>query len=410
MSFTRFQSTTSALLALGIVAGAVAPMVAPAPAFAQTSFYDVASNYWAKDFIQELSNRGIIKGFPDGSFRPNDPVTRAQFSAMLRGAFKQNKIRNAIGFSDVSSTYWARTAIAESYEMGFLSGYPGNTFRPEQNIPRVQVLVSLANGLNYTSSQATETVLSYYNDSVQIPDYARNSVAAATEKQIVVNYPNLNFLNPNQVATRAEVAAFIYQALVSNGQAVAVNSPYIVPGPVANVPKEYRIPAGTVFPVKYQKAKVLVAKNEKAPLTLTVASNITTSDGKVLIPAGSQVNGELQPAQNGTQFVAKELVMPDGTKMPIAATSQVITKTETITRGTSVGTIIKDAALGGAAAAAIAAVTGDRAIATEEVLGGVAIGSLIALFLGQDKVDLLVVEPNTDLNLRLSSDLVISAK
>jgi hypothetical protein len=70
--------------------------------------------------------------------------------------------------------------------------------------------------------------LQTYSDATVIPSYARSSVAAATENNLVVNYPNIKFLNPTQPATRAEVAAFVYQALVRSGQIQAINSPYIV--------------------------------------------------------------------------------------------------------------------------------------------------------------------------------------
>ena len=181
----RWQSGTAAFLALGIVAGAVTPFVSAAPSLAQsTSFSDVSSSYWARDFIAELAQRDIIAGFPDGTFRPDTPVTRAQFAAMMRKAnreFKKDKIRNSTTFVDVPSTYWATTAIDDAYTTGFLAGYPGNIFRPEQNIPREQVLVSLANGLNYSATQSTSTLLSYYNDASNISNYARDPIAAATE-------------------------------------------------------------------------------------------------------------------------------------------------------------------------------------------------------------------------------------
>ncbi|MBD1892033.1 S-layer homology domain-containing protein [Coleofasciculus sp. FACHB-SPT9] len=409
----RLKSGTALLLMLGMSAGSMAPLVetimSPAPAVAQAiNFSDVSSSYWAASFIQELAQRDVIAGFPDGTFRPNDPVTRAQFAAMVRKAFNKNKIRNAVNFVDLSSTYWAYSAIREAYEMGFLSGYPGNVFRPTQNIPREQVLVSLANGLNYTASNPVSADLQVYNDASSISTYARSSIAAATEKSIVVNYPTLQTLNPTRNATRAEVAAFIYQALVSSGQVAAINSPYIVS--LNDTPPEdttVAIPAGTTIPVRYEKEKILVTKDERAPLTLTVAANITTSDGTVLIPSGSQVVGELQPAQGGSQFVAKELVFTNGQRVAIDATSQTITKTESVTKGSSVGGILKNAALGAAAAAAVSAVTGDKAIATEEVLGGLGIGGLIGLFLGRDRVDLIAIDPDTDLNLRLNDELVL---
>ncbi|MEW6495155.1 MAG: S-layer homology domain-containing protein [Cyanobacteriota bacterium] len=415
-SLPRWQSGTAAFLALGIVAGAVTPLVTAAPSFAQsTAFSDVSSNYWARTFISELAQRDIIAGFPDGTFRPDAPVTRAQFAAMMRKAnreFQKGTIRNAINFTDVPSRYWAYTAIQDAYTTGFLAGYPGNIFRPEQNIPREQALTSLANGLNYTASQSVSNVLSYYNDASNISNFARSPIAAATEKAIVVNYPNLKNLNPQRNATRAEVAAFIYQALVNEGEAQAVNSPYIVNAP--QVATEVTIPANTTIPVRYEKEKILVTKDETVPLTVQVAANITTSDGRVIIPAGSSVIGELRPVkdQGGSQFVAQKIVI-NGQEKTINASSNVITDTETVRKGVSIGNLAKNAAIGTAAAAAISAVTGDRAIATEELLLGAGAGAVLQLiqtFLGRNSVDLIVIEPNQDLNLKLLSPLTVSTR
>ncbi|MBD2164061.1 S-layer homology domain-containing protein [Calothrix membranacea FACHB-236] len=411
-ALNRWQSGTAALMALSITVGTVAPLITAAPSFAQTTFSDVNSNYWAAQFIQQLSQRGVIAGFPDGSFRPEEPVTRAQFAAMVNKAFQKSPQRQAINFTDVPSNYWASSAIQQAYTIGFLSGYPGNRFEPNQAIPRQQVLVSLANGLEYSPSSNIESTLQYFNDASNIADYARSPIAAATEKQIVVNYPNVKFLNPTNTATRAQVAAFIYQALVSSNQASAVNSPYIVaaqsttPTPVA-----VTIPQGTAIPVKYDQAeKILVTKTETAPLTLTVAQNVITQDGAVVIPAGSQVVGQLKPAQGGSQFVAQKLVLTNGQEYQVSATSEVISKTETVNKGTSTGSIIKDTVLGAGAAAAVSAVTGDRAIATEEVLGGAGIGALIGLFFGKNSVDLIAIDPDTDLQMTINQNLLVSLK
>jgi hypothetical protein len=413
----NWKSQTALIIALGLTTGTVtpilAPLVAPTPVFAQTTgFSDVPSDYWAKDFIQALAAQGIIAGYQNGTFRPDAPVTRAQFAAMVNKAFNKAKIRNAISFVDVPSNYWANSAIRQAYEMGFLAGYSGNVFRPEQNIPREQVLVALANGLNYSANNSTTDTLGYYNDASAISNYARNSIAAATEKKIVVNYPNTKSLTPTENATRAEVAAFIYQALVSQGNAEAINSPYVVS--VASTPPvesvSVRIPSGTTIPVRYDKEKILVTPDEKVPLTLRVAANITTANGRVLIPSGSQVVGQLQPAQGGTEFVAQTLTLPNGQQMSIDATSEVITKTEQIKKGANIGTLIKDTALGAAAAAAISGVTGDRRITAGEVLGGGGLGTLAGIFLGRSSVDLIVIDPQTDLNLRLNQPLVIGAQ
>jgi len=206
----------------------ITPPSTPTTPTNQVSFKDVPANYWAQTFIQELAARNIIKGFPDGSFRPDAPVTRAQFAAILSQSMNKQTIRGNTTFTDVASDYWAATAIQKAYTTGFMSGYSATTFRPNENISRVQILVSLANGLGYSPTKSTDLTLQVYSDASTIPTYARNSVAAATENRMVVNYPNLKILNPNQTATRAEVAAFIYQALVRSGQIKATPSSYIV--------------------------------------------------------------------------------------------------------------------------------------------------------------------------------------
>ncbi len=410
MSHSAWKSGTAVLIALGITSGAVAPMIAPAPSFAQSSFPDVNSNYWASPFIQELVNRGIIAGFPDGSFRPEEPVTRAQFASMVRKAFKKAPVRSSIQFVDVSSSYWAASAINEAYVSGFLSGYPDSIFRPDENIPRAQVLVSLSNGLGYSVAGQTDSVLLAYNDSSNIPGYARTSVAAATEKRIVVNYPDVSTLAPNQAATRAEVAAFIYQALVSQGQAAAIASPYVVGQAVTPQPQAIRIPAGASIPVKSDNAeRVLLAKDETkpTPLTLKVAQNIVNSRGDVLIPAGSSVIGEVRVNNEAAQFYGSEILLPSGRRLALNATSNKVTTIESIRQGTSLGKVLGGAILGSAAAAGIAGVTGDRTIKAGEVLIGSGLGAIAGAILNK-RVDLISINPNSDLTLTLNSDLVIN--
>jgi hypothetical protein len=413
--FSTWQSGTALFTALASVAGAAAPIIVqiPAQAQAQVSFSDVSSDYWAKSFIQDLANRGILSGFPDGTFRPNDPVTRAQFAAMVRQAFRRSPVRDAVSFMDVPSDYWAAAAIREAYTTGFLAGYPEGVFRPDENIPRAQVLVSLSSGLGYTPSGAIASTLQTYRDASSVPDWAKNSIAAATEKRIVVNYPDVQTLNPNRSATRAEVAAFIYQALVSSGQAAAIQSPYVV-GQTTQTPSTggsaVQIPSGTAIPVRYSAAeKIYIAPEEPqpVPVTLTVERNVVAQNGRVLIPSGSQVAGELRVVQGGAQFYAKEVTLTDGSRLPISASSAVVTSTETIRRGANAIELLAGAALGAGAAAGVAAVTGDRAVATEEILGGGAVGALAGLFLGRNRVTLYSISPDTDLDLRLTSPLVM---
>jgi parallel beta-helix repeat protein len=192
----------------------------------QTAFRDVPEGYWAKAYIEALAAKNIIAGFPDGTFKPNEPVTRAQFATIVTKALNPPMKRAGINFRDVASNFWAYGAIQSAYRSQFLAGYPDGTFKPQQQIPRVQALVSLANGLGLTAND--QNVLSFYSDAAQIPNYALSPVAAATARQLVINYPTARQLNPNRPATRAEIAAFIYQALVNAGRVEPIPSPYLV--------------------------------------------------------------------------------------------------------------------------------------------------------------------------------------
>ncbi|HBK97681.1 MAG TPA: hypothetical protein DD001_10325 [Microcoleaceae bacterium UBA10368] len=172
-----------------------------------------------------------------------------------------------------------------------------------------------------------------------------------------------------------------------------------------------RIPSGSVIPVSYEKDKIVVTRDETAPLNLTVARDIRTAQGRVLIPAGSQIVGQLQPVrsgnQRGTQFVARELILSSRQRYRIDGNSGIITRTEKVQKGASGGSVAQGAALGAASAAALAGITGDKAIATEEVLGGAGIGALAGVLFGRRSVDVIVIRPEADLAIRLRSDLLL---
>lgn len=189
------------------------------------AFTDI-SGHWAAEFINALAQQGLISGFSDGTFKPDQLINRAQYAALLVKALNPTAKRDSIQFSDVTANFWAKDVIGQAYRSQFITGYPDNTFRPNANMQRVQVVVSLVSGLGLSSSDTG--VLSIYDDQFVIPDYARDEVATATSQKIVVNYPNLKQFNPNRDATRAEVVAMLYQALVNAKQVSAINSPYIV--------------------------------------------------------------------------------------------------------------------------------------------------------------------------------------
>ncbi|MBD2041648.1 SLBB domain-containing protein [Microcoleus sp. FACHB-672] len=213
----------------------VIPVASPESFIVQVAGQRLADvpGHWAQSFIEPLVSRGIIQGFSDGNFRPDVALNRAQFATIIQQAFQKNLLRPAAQFADVPANYWAYNAIQNAYQMGFIREEGSNLFNPTQNISRVQVLVGLVEGLNLKATTVNPNNLeTYFDDAGSIPESARNSVAAAIENRLVVNYPNIRSLNPNQDATRAEVAAFLYQALVKTGQ-----MPALTPGAVASQPQ-----------------------------------------------------------------------------------------------------------------------------------------------------------------------------
>ncbi len=409
--FNRY-STTAALIALGTIAGAAMPLVAPAPASAQTTqFSDVGANYWAQPYIEQLAAEEIIAGFPDGTFKPDQAVTRAQFAAVVRQAFNQARTRSAPGFGDVPSSYWANQAIADAYTQGFLSGYPNGTFRPEQQIPRVQALVSLANGLGFGPNMPVDQVLNIYRDASQIPEYAESPVAAATENDLVVNYPDVNRLEPGDVATRADVAAFIYQALVAQGKLPALDqnlsaTDYIVGyTPGADTPTQTvsgTVAAGTKLPLRYPGASnsvdIVVAPGQVVATSLEVASPIRNAQNQVIIPAGSTVQGRIEPVEiRGSEITAARFVgdtlTVNGRTYNIDAETSAIAASESVNAGS-----LEDALITGAAESILGSILGNRDL-------GSIVGTVIG---GNGQVTsqnaVIVIDPS-QLDLTLDSDL-----
>ncbi|HEY9612432.1 S-layer homology domain-containing protein [Allocoleopsis sp.] len=204
------------------------PAQTPVTTATPIKFTDVPQDLWARPYIEALAARGIVSGFPDGTFKPGGAITRAEFAALLQKAFEQQPKVAAPNYKDVSANLWALPAIQESVKTGFLRGYPENIFRPNQPISKVQVIVALASGLGLKPTTASQAAFQTYQDANRIPNYAKDPVSAATTAGLVVNYPNPKVLNPNRNASRAEVAALVYQGMVESGKVEAIPSSYRV--------------------------------------------------------------------------------------------------------------------------------------------------------------------------------------
>lgn len=105
---------------------------------AAASYPDVPIRHWAYQDIARASSAGIVRGYPDGTFRPNDHVTRVEMAQMLGNALQLEELSANPGFSDIPEDYWAAGMLAALKQHGTLTGYPDGTFRPNATASRAE--------------------------------------------------------------------------------------------------------------------------------------------------------------------------------------------------------------------------------------------------------------------------------
>ena len=110
------------------------------------SFPDVSAGDWYNNAVSTLVKMGILYGYPDGTFRPDSPVTRAELVTMAVGFFQYDAADSG-RFSDISG-HWAKSSILTAAKMGFIDGYPDGTFRPDNNITRAEAVRIINNVLS----------------------------------------------------------------------------------------------------------------------------------------------------------------------------------------------------------------------------------------------------------------------
>jgi hypothetical protein len=192
-----------------------------------------------------------------------------------------------------------------------------------------------------------------------------------------------------------------YHNLNSNGK----NNPNVL----SQLLNSGSLNVGTIIYTTLPSAnKILVTPEETMAVTLVVREDVIDSYNQVVIPSGSEIAGEILPSGQGSRFAANTLILGNGNEYPISATSPVVTTTETVSTGKNNNAIWQGALVGAAAGTIISAITGDKAIATEEVLGGAGLGALAGLLLRGDYTqEFISINPEQDLNLTLTSNLTI---
>ncbi len=163
--------------------------------------------HWAEAGIEYLIDIGAIAGYPDGTFRPDAPITRAEFAKVIVEAFELSAESGKV-FADTAD-HWAKDYIALAAAHGIVLGYNDQEFGPDDLITREQMAIMIVKAAGLT---ATEGELSYI-DKAEISSWAYNWVVSAAQNELMSGYTD-NTFKPLNNATRAEAATVIYNVLM----------------------------------------------------------------------------------------------------------------------------------------------------------------------------------------------------
>jgi len=181
-------------------------VLAAAPQPAKPVFSDIES-HWAKERIESLAVQGIAGGYPDGTFRPDRNITRAEFAALLVNALKLQNLGDGRIFSDTSG-HWAEDSITIAASHGIVGGYDENHFGPDALITREQMAVMAVKAAQLSgASEEMEFI-----DNALISAWAGSDVAAAVSNGVMNGYPDKSF-KPQGSTTRAEAITVISNLL-----------------------------------------------------------------------------------------------------------------------------------------------------------------------------------------------------
>ena len=179
----------------------------PAPVFS-----DVSTSYWGYNAISNLSGKGIVSGYPDGTFKPDTPITRAEFATMLVKALGLNTTGTTGQFTDVTADAWYYGAVNAAASANLVSGTGDNQFAPNALITREQMAVMVTNALGTKAPATDGTELNVFSDSSSVSSWAVTGMEEAVKADIVGGMTT-DTLAPQADATRAQAAAMIYKLL-----------------------------------------------------------------------------------------------------------------------------------------------------------------------------------------------------
>ena len=293
------------------------------------AFPDVDSTHWASKQIDELSEQGVIVGYPDGTFKPDENVTRAEFATMAIKALKQEhaNVAQPINFQDITPEYWAYDSIQKAVYFDLISNSDkAETFRPEDSVSRAESITVAVNALTteqISQYKAKEVLNKKYSDADSVPEYFLIPAGKAEILNMLVTIPTTDDktkIEATRPATRAEVAAILYEMVEQaklnpnaklaeamrkkTGEGYVIDNA-IVQGSVGTIPAGAVVPVELTSYISSQSSKAGDLYVAKAP------QNYITKDKFILVYEGSNLKGQLLDVRAGKWFVRNGVLVLD---------------------------------------------------------------------------------------------------
>lgn len=295
------------------------------PAFA---YPDVDTGHWAAKQIETLTEQGVIVGYPDGTFKPDDNVTRAEFASMAIKALGQEHtiVAQPVNFTDIDPSYWAYDAIQKALYFDLVSCPPqGEPFRPDDTVTRAESITVAVNALTteeISLFKAKEVLNKKYSDTAEIPETFIIPAGKAEILNMLITIPSEHKakIQANKAATRAEVAAILYEmkeqaklnpnAKLAEAMRKKIGEGFVIEN--ATVQGSIgTIPAGTLLPVKLSNYASSQSTNPGEIYIASAPENYVTKEKFILVKKGANLKGQFIDVRSGKWFIRNGVLVLD---------------------------------------------------------------------------------------------------
>ena len=282
---------------------------------------DVYDSYWAAGDINRLTEQCVLEGYPDGMFKPNRKVSRAEMATMVVKGYNLDVTSNCdnLTFTDVPKSHWAHDYISKGVAEDMIAGKSNTKFYPNDHITRTEALTIMSKGLKcpMDENKANE-ILSQFKDGSQVPCWAKQHVAKAIENGALKNQKNQDFIRPNDKTTRAEASSMLQGMRLAGGYDKSTKTASQDLGGKTFVEKQTKV---TIPTLQLTMNDVINAKhaNVGEQFSATTLNDITINGQS--FPCGSTVRGKVvevtRPSKNckgSLRLSFNEIIGCDGCK------------------------------------------------------------------------------------------------